>query len=122
MRLKTALAVAFLALCLPAYAAGPNKGGLAAVEKDGTLLFGTNVRKASLEFTGFYWVKFKRSVAGCNKQVTPANFSPSQQITPITITVAVIDEPTNKKTVGVFTYSNFDGDAENIGFYLKVTC
>jgi hypothetical protein len=110
------------AIAAPKLEAGANKkGGLAAVNSDGSLVSGVNVKKATNSKKGEFQVKFKQSVRGCYFFGSPTNPNPGQS-TSAAIIVTPVPDPSNKKTVIVYTYSTNSKGFVNNGFYLKVDC
>ncbi len=107
---------------LPAHAAGPNKGGYAAVDSEGKLKYGHNIRKVEMGGEGRFDVKFKKSLAGCFLQATSANHTPQSKSTSISITVTVFVNALNPKVARVLTYSNHNDALQSWDFFLEAKC
>ncbi len=124
MRLSilTALTAAMLAILpLSANAAGAKFGGLAAVNSDGTLHMGVNVKSVTRINTGQYYVKFKRSVKACYFFASPTRHQ-TQQSFALSLTTTPLKVASNGKTVLVRVWENYDQDSLNHDFYLQVIC
>jgi len=110
------------AIGAPKLEAGSSKtGGLAAVNPDGSVAYGTNVKSVTRSKKGEFRVKLKRPVRGCYYFGTPTNPNPGQASSGAAIVTAVPD-PSNKKTVIVYTYSANTNKFFDNGFFLKVDC
>jgi len=118
--LAALLLVAFTAFS--AQAAGPNKGGYAAVDSEGKLKYGHNIRKVELIDDGRFSVKFKKSITGCFLQATSANHTPQSKSTSISITVTVFVNALNPKVARVLTYSNYNDALQSWDFFLEAKC
>ena len=110
------------AIGAPKLEAGSNKtGGLVAVNPDGSVAYGVNVKSVTHPKKGDFRVKFKRPVRGCYYFGTPTNPNPGQSSSGATIVTAVPD-PSDRKTVIVYTYSTNSKKFFDNGFFLKVDC